>query len=62
MASLARVAQHVPVIPIKGERWRLHDGSEIIITWKLANGFIRVLNESGQLEVIEKSHLKEKLS
>jgi hypothetical protein len=45
---------------MKGERWRLVDGSQIIITWDLPDGFLRVLNEHGKVEVIHENYLKER--
>ena len=49
-------------VHLKGERWLLHDGREVIVTWDLANEFIRVLNESGKLEVIHENYFKTKIN
>lgn len=42
----------------KGERWILWDGREILITTSLANKHLRIMNESGKLEVIMESELR----
>jgi hypothetical protein len=47
---------------IKGERWRLEDGREVIVAWDLANEFVRVLNEDGKLDVIHENYFKTKLN
>jgi isochorismate hydrolase len=46
----------------KGERWTTHDRREVLITFDLSNGFVRVINENGFLEVIHENHLKEWLN
>ena len=43
----------------KGERWRLYDGREVIITADLSNDWVRILNEAGKLEVIQENYLKD---
>ena len=42
-----------------GEKIYTKDRRELIFTKDLANGFIRVINEDGKLEVIHESILKE---
>lgn len=49
------------VVHLKGERWKTVDHREVIVTWDLANGFVRVLNESGKLEVIHENQLSERV-
>lgn len=44
---------------LKGEKIFTKDHRELIVTTDLANGFLRVLNEKGKLEVIHESILKE---
>jgi hypothetical protein len=46
---------------LKGERWKLDSGEEVIITWDLSNGFLRVLNENGKLTVIHEENLVQAL-
>jgi hypothetical protein len=46
----------------KGERWTTRDGREVVITQDLANNWVRILNESGKLEVIQENMLKEFLN
>ncbi len=45
---------------IKGERWLLWDGREVIVTWDLPNDLVRVINDHGMLEVISESALRQR--
>ena len=43
---------------LKGERWRLADGEEVVVISQ-AGGFVRVLLPNGMINTIHKNMLKE---
>lgn len=43
-----------------GEHWTTYDGREVFIVKNQEDGFVRVLNDRGMLEVIFQTELKER--
>jgi hypothetical protein len=51
------------VLPqLRGEKWRLTDGSEVTVLEKRPGGFIRLMTARGFIGMIHQSQFKERLA
>lgn len=47
---------------LKGEVWETFDSGKVTIVEDMPNGWLKVLNERGGLQVIQENHLRVKIN